>query len=174
MYILSAYVIVHRTQSNQTPNAIQSDTERNPIGRRTQSNQTADANGRGCSCLSCTNQANRAIYSSYLSSALPLARARAVPTKPTEQFIPECRGCSCLSCTNKANRTIYSRMVGGAAVSAAPTKPTELSFHEPQPNPRPARYHAPRSHEQPIPPVDGHYLLAAFHRTHDVRRHVLR
>ena len=36
MHRLSAYVIVHRTQSNQTPNANQSDTERNPIGRRTQ------------------------------------------------------------------------------------------------------------------------------------------
>ena len=29
--------------SHRAPNAIQSDTERNPIGRRTQSNQTADA-----------------------------------------------------------------------------------------------------------------------------------
>ena len=36
MHRLSAYVIVHRTQSNQTPNAIQSDGERKPIGRRTQ------------------------------------------------------------------------------------------------------------------------------------------
>ena len=59
MHRLSAYVIVHRTQSNQTPNAIQSDTERNPIGWRTESDWTANANGRGCSCLSCTNKANR-------------------------------------------------------------------------------------------------------------------
>ena len=36
MHRLSTYVIVHRTQSDQT----------------------ADGNGRGCSCLSCTNQAN--------------------------------------------------------------------------------------------------------------------
>ena len=43
MHRLSAYVIVHRTQSNQTPNAIQSDTERNPIRHRTQSNQTPNA-----------------------------------------------------------------------------------------------------------------------------------
>ena len=42
MHRLSAYVIVHRTQTNQTPNANQSDTERNPIRHRTQSNQTAD------------------------------------------------------------------------------------------------------------------------------------
>ena len=59
MHRLSAYVIVHRTQSNQTPNAIRSDTERNPIRRRTESDWTANANGRGCSCLSCTNKANR-------------------------------------------------------------------------------------------------------------------
>ena len=36
MHRLSAYVIVHRTQSDQTPNANQSDTERNPIRRRTE------------------------------------------------------------------------------------------------------------------------------------------
>ena len=36
MHRLSAYVIVRRTQSDQTPNAIQSDTERNPIRRRTE------------------------------------------------------------------------------------------------------------------------------------------
>ena len=33
---------------------------RNPIGRRTESNRTADANGgtlRGCTCLKCTNRA---------------------------------------------------------------------------------------------------------------------
>ncbi len=59
MHRLSAYVIVHRTQSNQTANAIRSDTERNPIRRRTETDWTANANGRGCSCLSCTNKANR-------------------------------------------------------------------------------------------------------------------
>ena len=36
MHRLSAYVIVHRTQSDQTPNAIRSDGGQNPIGRRTQ------------------------------------------------------------------------------------------------------------------------------------------
>lgn len=44
MHRLSAYVIVHRTQSNQTADAIQSDTERNPIGWRTETDQTADGN----------------------------------------------------------------------------------------------------------------------------------
>ena len=60
--------IGRRTQSNRTPDAIQSDTERNPIGRRTQSDQVANASGdknityahaklnyfRGCTCLKCT------------------------------------------------------------------------------------------------------------------------
>ncbi len=69
MHGLSAYVIVHRTQSDQTPNAIRSDTGRKPIGWRTESDWTANANGRGCSCLSYTNKANR---------------ARTAPTKPTD------------------------------------------------------------------------------------------
>ena len=110
MHRLSAYVIVHRTQSNQTADGIRSDGGRNPIGRRTESDRTADGNGRGCSCLSCTNQANwqsipavstaptkqtgnllqlsplhqpskLAIYCSCLSSALSLAIARTAPTK---------------------------------------------------------------------------------------------
>ena len=59
MHRLSAYAIVHRTQTNQTPNGILLDGERNPIGWRTKTDWTANANGRGCSCLSCTNQANR-------------------------------------------------------------------------------------------------------------------
>ena len=145
MHRLSAYVIVHRTRTDWVANAIRLDGERNPIGRRTETDWTANANGRGCSCLSCTNKANR---------------ARTASTKPTELST---RGYSCLSCTNKANRA-----------RTAPTKPTELSFHEPQPDPRPARYHAPRCHEQPIAPIDGHYLPAALHRIHDVRSHMLR
>ena len=142
MHRLSAYVIVHRTQSDQTPNANQSDTERNPIGWRTESDWTANAITSGCSCLSCTNKANRTIYSSCLRSALPLARARTAPTKQTEQELHQ--------------------------------QNLQISFHEPQPDPRPTRYHAPRSHEQPIAPINGHYILATFHRTHDVRSHMLR
>ena len=59
MHRLSAYVIVHRTRTDWVANAIRLDGERNPIGRRTETDWTANANGRGCSCLSCTNQANR-------------------------------------------------------------------------------------------------------------------
>ena len=46
---------------------------RNPIGRRTEPDRTANGNGRGCSCLSCTNQVN---WQSI--AAVPTA-----PTKPT-------------------------------------------------------------------------------------------
>ena len=56
MHRLSAYVIVHRTQSNQTPNAIQSDGGRKPIRRRTET--------------------------------VGGAAVSAAPTKPTEQSIP--------------------------------------------------------------------------------------
>ena len=59
MHRLSAYVIVHRTQTNQTPNAIRSDSGRKPIGQRTETDRTADAITRGCSCLSCTNKTYR-------------------------------------------------------------------------------------------------------------------
>ena len=60
--------IVRRTQSDRIPNAIRSDTERNLIGHRTQSDWVANASGgksityahaklncfRGCTCLKCT------------------------------------------------------------------------------------------------------------------------
>ncbi len=62
-------LIGRRTESDRTANGNRSDGERNLIGRRTESDRTADANGgtlRGCTCL---------------RSALPLARARNAPTK---------------------------------------------------------------------------------------------
>ncbi|MDY5079422.1 MAG: hypothetical protein SPE71_04205, partial [Prevotella sp.] len=40
-----------------------SDGGRKPIGRRTETDRKAYGNDSGCSCLSCTNQANRTIYS---------------------------------------------------------------------------------------------------------------
>lgn len=44
MHRLSAYVIVHRTQSDQTADENRLDGERNPIGWRTESDWTADGN----------------------------------------------------------------------------------------------------------------------------------
>ena len=44
MHRLSAYVIVHRTQSDQTAGGNRLDGERNPIGWRTESDWTADGN----------------------------------------------------------------------------------------------------------------------------------
>ena len=47
----SHQVVGQRTESDRAADGIRSGGERNPIGRRTES-------GRGCSCLSCTNQAS--------------------------------------------------------------------------------------------------------------------
>ena len=52
----SHQVVGQRTESDRTADGIRSGGERNPIGRRTES-------GRGCSCLSCTNKADRHIRS---------------------------------------------------------------------------------------------------------------
>lgn len=38
-------VIVHRTESDRSPNGIRSGGERNPIGRRTESDWVANASG---------------------------------------------------------------------------------------------------------------------------------
>ena len=111
MHKLSAYVIVHRTQSNQTPNAIQSDTERNPIGWRTESDWTANAKGRWCSCLSCTNKANRTIYSSCLhctkqANWQSIAAVSTAPTKQTGNLLQLSQlgfaACQSKNCTNQA------------------------------------------------------------------------
>ena len=61
MHRLSAYVIVHRTQSNQTPNAIQSDGGRKPIGWRTETPgvQLSPLGFAACQSKNCTNKANR-------------------------------------------------------------------------------------------------------------------
>ena len=49
----SRKVIVTRTESDRTANGIRLDGERNPIGRRTQSDWTADANGeKSLGCVS--------------------------------------------------------------------------------------------------------------------------
>ena len=92
MHRLSAYVIVHRTQTNQTPNGIQSDGGQNPIGRRTQTVggaavSTAPTKQTGNLLqLSPLHQPSKlAIYCSCLRSALPLARARTAPTKQQSQ-----------------------------------------------------------------------------------------
>ena len=76
MHRLSAYVIVHRTQSDQTADGNRLDGERNPIGRRTESDRMANGNqsdgGRNhqgvqlsplgfaaCQSKNCTNQATK-------------------------------------------------------------------------------------------------------------------
>ena len=95
MHRLSAYVIVHRTQTNQTANAIQSDTERNPIRRRTET-----VGGAAVSAAP-TKQTGNLLQLSQLHQPSKLAIY-----------------CSCLHCTNQANWQSI------AAVSTAPTKQT--------------------------------------------------
>lgn len=65
MHRLSAYVIVHRTQSNQTANGIRLDGGRNPIGRRTETVGGAAVSAAPTSKQSkdCTNKAYRTIIS---------------------------------------------------------------------------------------------------------------
>ena len=92
MHRLSAYVIVHRTQSNQTANGIRLDGGRNPIGRRTETVGGAAVSAAPTKQtgnllqLSPLHQPSKlAIYCSCLRSALPLARARTAPTKQQSQ-----------------------------------------------------------------------------------------
>ena len=64
------------TKSHRHPYGIRSGGERNPIGRRTESDWTADANGgtlRGCTCLKCTNRARNVPSASVskLTSSTP-------------------------------------------------------------------------------------------------------
>ena len=122
-----------RTETDRTADGNRSDGGRKPIGRRTETDWTADGNGRGCSCLSCTNQANRTIYSGCLRSALPLARERTAPTKPTEQSIAAVSAWLCRlpeqelrQPSNKANDT----NVGGYDIPAVVTQSSiRISFH---------------------------------------------
>ena len=88
--------IRRRTRSNQTADGNRLDGERNPIGWRTESDWTANANGRGCSCLSCTNQAN------WQS----IAAVSTAPTKQTGNLLQLSQlgfaACQSKNCTNQA------------------------------------------------------------------------
>ena len=122
--------IRRRTRSNQTADGNRLDGERNPIGWRTESDWTANANGRGCSCLSCTNQAN------WQSIAAVSARLCRLPEQelhqPSQQnnlFQLSSLGfaaCQSKNCTNQANDT----NVGGYGIPAVVTQSsTQISFH---------------------------------------------
>ena len=82
--------IGRRTETDRTADGIQSDCERNLIGRRTETDRTANANGgtlRGCTCL---------------RSALPLARARSAPT---EQELHPLQALSVVTFSHRTHRT---------------------------------------------------------------------
>ena len=77
------------TKSHRHPYGIRSDGVRNPIGRRTESDWTAYANGgtlRGCTCL---------------RSALPLARARSAPTEQEMYPLQVCQNYNILLLSGK-------------------------------------------------------------------------
>ena len=94
--------IGRRTESNRTADGNRSDGGRKPIGRRTESDQTADGNrsdgGRN-----------------------PIRRR----TETDRTADGNGRGCSCLSCTNKANWQSI------AAVSARLCRLPEQELHQP-------------------------------------------
>ena len=48
--------IGRRTETDRTADGNRSDGGRKPIGRRTESDRTADGALRGCTCLKCTNR----------------------------------------------------------------------------------------------------------------------
>ena len=91
MHRLSAYVIVHRTQTNQTPNAIQLDGGRKPIGRRT---QTVGGAAVSAAPTKPTEQSIPAIS----------ARLCRLPEQELHQQSKQSK-----NCTNKAYRAIISR-----------------------------------------------------------------
>ena len=124
MHKLSAYVIVHRTRTDWVANAIRLDGERNPIGRRTETDWTANANGRGCSCLSCTNQANWQSIAA-VSTAPTKQTGNLLQLSPLHQPSKQAIYCSWLHCTNQANR--QSIAAGSARLCRLP----EQELHQP-------------------------------------------
>ena len=110
MHRLSAYVIVHRTQSDQTADGNRLDGERNPIGRQTQT-----VGGAAVSAAP-TKQTGNLLQLSQLHQPSKLAIY-----------------CSCLSCTNEANRVnrttkVNATNVGGYGILAVVTLPSAVIF----------------------------------------------
>ena len=144
--------IRRRTRSNQTADGNRLDGERNPIGWRTESDWTANANGRGCSCLSCTNQTNWQSIAA-VSAAPTKQTGNLLQLSPLHQPSKLAIYCSCLHCTNQANRQSIAAgsarlcrlpeqelhqpsnkandtNVGGYGIPAVATQPsTQISFH---------------------------------------------
>ena len=100
-------LIGRRTESDRTADGIQSDGERNLIGRRTETDRTADANDgtlRGCTCLKCTNRARNTSTEQELrqQSKSCTNRARAAPT---EQELHPLQAPSVVTFSHRTHRT---------------------------------------------------------------------
>ena len=113
MHRLSAYVIVHRTQSDQTADGNRLDGERNPIGRRTQT-----VGGAAVSAAPTKPTGN-------LLQLPPLHQ----PSKQNNllQLSPlGFAACQSKNCTNQATDT----NVGGYGIPAVVTQSSiQISFH---------------------------------------------
>ena len=99
--------IGRRTESDRTADGNRSDGERKPIGRRTETDRTANANGgtlRGCTCLKCTNRARVAPTEQELHqpSKKCTNRARAAPT---EQELHPLQAPSVVTFSHRTHRT---------------------------------------------------------------------
>ena len=93
--------IGRRTESDRTANGNRSDGGRKPIGRRTRTDWTANANGgtlRGCTCLKCTNRARAAPTEQELHQQSKNA--------PTEQELhPPLQAPSVVTFSHRTHRT---------------------------------------------------------------------
>ena len=117
MHRLSAYVIVHRTQSDQTADRIRLDGGQNPIGWRTESDRTA--NGiRSDGGQNPNGRRTQRIGGAAVSAAPTKPTGNLLQLSPLHQPSKQAIYCSCLRCTNQANWQSI------AAVSTAPTKQT--------------------------------------------------
>ena len=113
MHKLSAYVIVHRTQSNQTADGNQSDSGRNTIRQRTESP------GGAAVSAAPTKQTGNLLQLSPLHQ----------PSQQNNLFLLSSLGfaaCQSKNCTNQANDT----NVGGYGIPAVVTQSSiRISFH---------------------------------------------
>ena len=116
--------IGRRTETDWTADGNRSDGERNPIGRRTESDWTADGNDRGCSCLSCTNKVNWQSIAAVSTRLCRLPKQELhQPSQQNNLFQLSSLGfaaCQSKNCTNQANDT----NVGGYGILAVVTQPS--------------------------------------------------
>ena len=120
MYCSAIFTVYFLTPSHRTADGIQSDGGRNPIGRRTVSDWTADGIQQGVQLSQLHQQSRQARSLGWCTSCSVDALETSAPPERHQhlcrsvksvglilsksEFRGSCyRGCSCLSCTNRAN-----------------------------------------------------------------------